>query len=286
MQYTIAHISKPGSKQNKSYKNYYIEKTKISIHDNMKWDDNEKNKLNIGDFFFFYCWGKRVELHRIIDITDWMTRPLHWDISTSNVLHLSPCLKSYSFAQFGIYDPPYKIYKQGFRPKCAYELNKYPKLKNELIVPTEFDISIERIHHSELIKNHYNAVVDEDNSYDTTGFMSMAYRSLCHACEYTSFKKQLYYSTEDICRLIKENEYNHKSALYNCCKVVLDDYIKIGLEYCIGGEGEFENPLALNDAINLFCVDSVKAISMYGSPNGWGCSEKCENWGNSYTFTN
>ncbi len=290
MQFTIAHISNPDSKQNKSYRNYYIEKTKISIHDNMKWDDNEKNKLVVGDFFLFYCWGKRVEIHRINDITDCTTRPSHWDINKCNVLHLSPCLKSYSFAQFGIFDPPYKVYKQGYRPKCAYKLNKYPKFKNELFEPTEFDISIERIHHSELIKNHYNVLVDQGNSYDTTGFMSMAYRSHFYACKYTCcFKKQLYYNAEDIYKLIEENEYNHKSALYNCCKLVLDDYIKIGLEYCIGTGydlGVFETPLALNDAINLFCVDSVKAVSMYGHPMWWGCSEKCENWNNSYTYTN
>ena len=77
MKFLIAHISKPGSANNNSYKNYYFEKTKININENMLWDDNKKNTLTIGDFVIFYCWGKRVEIHKVINATStriWQSR--------------------------------------------------------------------------------------------------------------------------------------------------------------------------------------------------------------------
>jgi hypothetical protein len=132
MKFIIAHISKPSSKNNNSYNNYYIEKCKINITQNMKWDDNKNNTLSIGDYLLFYCWGERVEIHKIINTTDYTTRPLHWDINNCNVLHLSVCLKTYSFQQFSIYEPPYSVYKQGFKKKNVYQLSSFPKLQFEL----------------------------------------------------------------------------------------------------------------------------------------------------------
>jgi len=132
MKFIIAHISKPGSKANNTYTNYYIEKTKLNIDDNMKWDDNEKNTLSVNDFMIFYCWGSIVEIHKIIKITDHTTRPSHWDINNCNVLHLSPCLNTFSFSKLILYNSPYAVYKQGCRRKNAYYLEKYPKLKTEL----------------------------------------------------------------------------------------------------------------------------------------------------------
>ena len=133
MKFLIAHISKPGSENNNSYKNYYFEKTKININENILWDDNKKNTLTIGDFVIFYCWGKRVEIHKVINFTDDHTkRPSHWDCNKCNILHLSPCLNTYSFKQFGLYDPPYSVYKQGFKKKNVYDLHNYSKLQYEL----------------------------------------------------------------------------------------------------------------------------------------------------------
>ena len=55
MKFIIAHISKPGSKNNNTYEHYYIEKTKTEANENMKWDDNEENTLTVDDFVLFYC---------------------------------------------------------------------------------------------------------------------------------------------------------------------------------------------------------------------------------------
>ncbi len=128
MKFIIAHISKPNSKNNNSYNNYYIEKCKVDT----KWDDNKYNTSCIGDYLLFYCWGERVEVHKIINITDHTTRPSHWDKNECNVLHLSQCLKTYPFEEFSLYQPPYSIYKQGFKKKNVYQLEHYHKLKNEL----------------------------------------------------------------------------------------------------------------------------------------------------------
>ena len=295
MKFLIAHISKPGSENNNSYKNYYFEKTKININENILWDDNKKNTLTIGDFVIFYCWGKRVEIHKVINFTDDHTkRPSHWDCNKCNILHLSPCLNTYSFKQFGLYDPPYSVYKQGFKKKNVYDLHHYSKLQYELNRKKEtkqFDTLDIKIHHSQLIKNYYNMLSEQKNIWGSNGFISISYRSdgmqNCLDC----FKHNLFENVETICRLIEENDYlNDKNSLYKVCKLVIDDYKKILLQYCIGTSQEekiFNNSKDLIDAINLFCEDVSKSNKIYGHPCNWWCKDWDNyNAGNSYEFSN
>lgn len=162
MKFLIAHISKPSSTNNNSYTNYYYETTKINKDDNMQWDDNEKNTLTIGDFVIFYCWGERVEIHKVVNFTTNLTkRRPHWKPKSCNVLYLSPCLNTYSFKNFGTYDPPYSVYKQGFRKKNAYDLHNYPKLQYEL------NKNKEKNHSDTTIKNYYNAHVAVETEEET-----------------------------------------------------------------------------------------------------------------------
>jgi hypothetical protein len=296
MKFLIAHISPPGSKNNNSYNNYYIEKCKININENMLWDDNKQNTLTIGDFVIFYCWGKRVEIHKVINFTDDLTkRRAHWDKNECNVLYLSPCLNIYSFKNFGTYDPPYSVYKQGFKKKNAYDLHNYPKLQNELngnkeITQINFDINA-KIHHSQFIKNYYTMLSEQENIWGSNGFISISYRSdgmqNCLDC----FKHNLFENVETICRLIKKNEYlNDKNSLYKVCKLVMDDYKKILLQYCIGiGQEEkiFNDSKDLMYAVNLFCEDVSKSNKIYGNPCNWW-SKDWDNYdaGNSYEFSN
>lgn len=291
MKFIIAHISKPGSRNNNSYKNYYIEKTK-NIHDNMKWDDNAKNTLEIGDLFLFYCWGTRVEIHKIVNITtDHTKRPSHWDINKSNVLHLSHCLNTYSFKQFGLYDPPYSEYKQGFKKKNVYDLHNYPKLQYELNRNKEITIDNALQHCSlvsQMIKNYYNMLSEQENICSSTGFISLSYRSdRIKKC----FKHNLFENVDTVCRLIGDTDYfNNKNSLYNVSKSVIDDYKKIILQYCIGVGIEeilFNNSIDLTDAINLFCEDIYKSNKKYGNPCNWWCKDwDSYNAGNSYIFSN
>jgi hypothetical protein len=293
MKFIIAHISPPGSKNNKSYNNYYIEKCKINTNENMKWNDNKDNTLSIGDYLLFYCWGKRVEIHKIINKTDYTTSPSHWkdkDINNCNVLHLSECLNTYSFTLFKLYEPPYSEYKLGCKKKYVYQLERYPILKNELNRNKEknkFDIDT-KIHHSQLIKNYYNTLTEDGDTWGSNGFISISYRS----DSMLSFKNNLFVNVDTICRLIKEeNDYlNDKNTLYKVCKLVMDDYKKIILQYCIGtGQEEalFDNSKDLTDAINLFCKDVSKANKKYGNPcNWWSKDWDNYNAGNSYEFSN
>jgi len=132
MKFMIAHISKPGPTTNNSHQNYIIEKQTTNI-DNIKWDDNKENTLHGGDWLMFYCWGTRVEIHKIISITtDHTKRPSHWDINNCNILHLSRCLNTYSFIDFEAYDAPYSVYGKGYKKKIVYELDKYNKLQYAL----------------------------------------------------------------------------------------------------------------------------------------------------------
>lgn len=294
MKFIIAHISKPGSINNNSYKNYYIEKTK-NVDDNMKWDDNEKNTLDIGDLLIFYCWGTRVEIHKIINITtDHTKRPSHWDVNKCNILHLSHCLNTYSFKQFGLHDPPYSVYKQGFKKKNVYDLHNYPKLQYELNrnkVITQITIDNKK-HHcaliSQLIKNYYNILLDQDDNWGSNGFISLSYRSdSIQSC----FKHNLFENVHTICRLIEDNDYlNNKNSLYKVSKSVIHDYKKILLQYCIGVGTEeilFNNSKDLTDAINLFCEDISKSNKIYGNPCNWWCKDWDNyNAGNSYVFSN
>ena len=132
MKFMIAHISKPGPTTNNSHQNYIIEKQTTNT-DNIKWDDNKENTLIAGDWLMFYCWGTRVEIHKIISITtDHTKRHSHWDINNCNILHLSRCLNTYSFVDFETYAAPYRKYKMGYKKKIAYEFDGYNELQCEL----------------------------------------------------------------------------------------------------------------------------------------------------------
>ena len=294
MKFLIAHISKPGSTNNDSYKNYYFEKTKINIDENMLWDDNNKNTLTNGDFVIFYCWGERVEIHKVIKFTTGLTkRRPHWKPKNCNVLYLSPCLNTYSFKNFGTYDPPYSVYKQGFKKKNAYDLHKYPKLQYEVNRNKKehnFDINA-KIHHSQLIKNYYDTLSNQGNIWGSNGFISISYRYDNMQNYLDCFKHNLFVNVDTINRLIEENEYlNDKNSLYKVCKLVMDDYKKILLQYCIGTGMEeilFNNSKDLTDAINLFCEDVSKSNKIYGNPCNWWCKDWDNyNAGNSYEFSN
>jgi hypothetical protein len=149
LQYLIAHISPPESKTNISYKNYNHEKTKEHC---MIWDDPQ-NKLKKGDFLLFYCWGKRVEIHKIIDIKGSEERRKHWsEHNERNVICLSPLLHTYSFGEFALFDPPYKEYGKGAKNYIVRSLNGWPKLKDELLII-----------HNKYIVNDNSEIHDDDD---------------------------------------------------------------------------------------------------------------------------
>ena len=234
MRFVIAHISKPGSKNNNSYKNYYFEK--INIKDNMQWDDTKKNTLENGDFIIFYCWGKRVEIHKIINVTTDLTkRRAHWNNNECNVLYLSPCLNTYSFKKFGTYDPPYSVYKQGFKKKNVYDLHKYPKLQYELNIIKE-NLTDKKINHcgmiSQMIKNYYTLLLDHDDCWGSNGFISVSYRS---ESIQSGFKRNIFENVDGTNGLIEKKCYlNYSNSLYQVSNSVVDDYKKIILHYCMG----------------------------------------------------
>lgn len=144
MKFRIAHISPPGSKNNESYQNYNKEKIQNGT---MLWDDSKENTLVAGDFMIFYCWGEKVEIHKIINFSnDYRKRRAHWEYREHNVLYLSQLLNTYSFKDFADkFKPPYPEYKKGCRNNKSYELNKWPKLEAELNNNPKYNISIEAI---------------------------------------------------------------------------------------------------------------------------------------------
>lgn len=268
MKFIIAHISPPGSKNNQSYYNYYFEKC-INTNENMKWNDNKDNTLSIGDYLLFYCWGKRVEIHKIINRTDYTTSRSHWkDINNCNVLHLSECLKTYSFEQFKLYKPPYAVYKKGYKRKNVYQLERYPKLMNELNKPITIE-NLNKTNPSQLIQNYYNLLLENDDIWGKGG----SFYEMFARCDYYENSKSIF-----------------KEVLHFSNPNTLKDYNEIVYYYQIGTgpeETEFNNSRELQDAIILLHQNPEKCEKKFGKPDNWYCKDWINyNTGNMFIFCN
>lgn len=298
MRFLIAHISNPGSKTNRSYRNWFIEKTKKN--ESMLWDDNEKNTMKDGDFMLFYCWGERVEIHTVIKRSDATTRPLHWDKNTCQVLHLSPQLHTCSFSTFGKYDPPYAVYKQGCKKKNAYDISGYPKV-HSLLKQNPIETTI---HPSKLIAEYYKILSRNENdslcggsgfTFTEGSFINWCYRTHATDTEHNRLhvnKRNLLDTVPILCESIQKGCVDFKTY-YKVCDRVLEDYKQIVLYYCIGVCGgepeidtEFNRSRDIHDAICLYCEDDSKACSQYRCPSVWMCKD-WEKYGasNSYEFS-